>query len=178
MLGPWYLQISTWPAPQLVGIGTILLHHTYAWTINVLVCCQCCIVIFHFHTELCDIAGCYNTAVHRICWRCCGLHDFASSVGTPNIDYDVIDQTINVTLMDSAAGETCFNLSVLDDTVLEEPLECLLLTIQLPEGSSDMLNIAPGNDSTLCCIMDDDSELVVMVHRLQTLPQLDISNIT
>ena len=71
--------------------------------------------------------------------------------------------------MDSAAGETCFSLSVLDDTVLEEPLECLLLRIQIPDDAPDMLGIAPdllgiapGNDSTLCCIMDDDSELVIM----------------
>ena len=72
--------------------------------------------------------------------------------------------------MDSAAGETCFDLLVLDDTVLEEPLECLVLRIQLPEDSPDMLRIAPGNDSTLCCIMDDDSEFVILIHMLQTLP--------
>ena len=71
-----------------------------------------------------------------------------------------------MTSVDSAAGETCFNLSVLDDTVLEEPLECLLLTIQLPEDSPDMLHIAPGNDSTLCCIMDDDSEFVILIHMI------------
>ena len=98
-------------------------------------------------------------------------HEFTSSAATPNVDYEAIDLTINVTLMDSAAGETCFTLSVLDDTVLEELLECLVLRIQLPDGSPDMLGIAPGNDSTLCCIMDDDSELVIIVHKLQTLPQ-------
>ena len=74
-----------------------------------------------------------------------------------------------MTLNDSAAGEICFNLLVLDDTVLEEPLECLVLRIQLPEDSPDMLRIAPGNDSTLCCIMDDDSEFVILIHMLQTL---------
>ena len=119
-----------------------------------------------------------NMALLHVTWHCCRLPDFASSAAAPNVDYGAINHTINVTLTDSAAGETCFTLSVLDDTVLEEPLECLVLRIQLPEGSPDMLHIDPGNDSTLRCIMDDDSELVVMVHRLQTLPQLDISNIT
>ena len=109
-------------------------------------------------------------------------HDAAvymtSSAGTPNVDYIAINQTINVTLMESAAGETCFSLSVLDDTVLEEPLECLLLRIQIPDDAPDMLGIAPdllgiapGNDSTLCCIVDDDSELVIIVHKVQPLPQ-------
>ena len=104
---------------------------------------------------------------------CFRLHDFVSSAGTPNVDYIAINQTINVTLVDSAAGETCFSLSVLDDIVLEEPLECLLLRIQIPDDAPDMLgiapdllNIAPGNDSTLCCIVDDDSELVIIVHKL------------
>ena len=69
-----------------------------------------------------------------------------------------------MTSVDSAAGETCFNLSVLDDTVLEEPLECLLLRIELPDDSPEMLNIAPGNDSTLCCITDDDSEFILLIH--------------
>ena len=80
--------------------------------------------------------------------------------------------------MESVAGETCFSLSVLDDTVLEEPLECLLLRIQIPDDAPnmlgiapDLLGIAPGNDSTLSCIMDDDSELVIMVHKVKPLPQ-------
>ena len=72
-----------------------------------------------------------------------------------------------MTSVDSAEGETCFTLSVLDDTVLEEPLECLLLKIELPEDFSEMLlSIAPGNDSTLCCITDDDSEFVILIHMI------------
>ena len=62
-------------------------------------------------------------------------------------------------------GQTCFNFTVENDAALEDSLECLVVRIQLPETASDLLRIAPGNDSTLCCIVDDDSELAISQFR-------------
>ena len=62
-------------------------------------------------------------------------------------------------------GQTCFNFTVENDAALEDSLECLVVRIQLPENASDLLRIAPGNDSTLCCIVDDDSELAISQFR-------------
>lgn len=62
-------------------------------------------------------------------------------------------------------GQTCFNFTVENDAALEDSLECLVVRIELPENASDLLRIAPGNDSTLCCIVDDDSELAISQFR-------------
>ena len=98
----------------------------------------------------------------------CIPHDFAaafSSAGTPNVDYAAINQTINVAVAESSVGQRCFNFTVENDVALEDPLECLVVRIQLPENALDLLRIAPGNDSTLCCIVDDDSELAKFRHE-------------
>ena len=85
-------------------------------------------------------------------------HMTALSAGTPGVDYARVDETLNVALADSAAGQSCFNFSVMDDSAVEEPMECLVIRLELPQNASELLRIAPGNESTLCCIQDDDSE--------------------
>ena len=62
-----------------------------------------------------------------------------------------------MSLLDSAAGETCFNITIEDDSE-PETMECLVVVLQLPANAPEMVQIAPGNESTICCIVDDDGE--------------------
>lgn len=76
-------------------------------------------------------------------------------LATPDVDYGRVNLTLDVSLRDSDVGEICFNLTIEDDTVVEA-MECLVLVFRLPENAPDMVEIAPGNESTICCILDDD----------------------
>ena len=73
------------------------------------------------------------------------------------MDYGRINQTLDISLADSDAGETCFNITIEDDSVAEE-MECLMVVFQLPDNAPAMVRFAPGNESTICCIVDDDGE--------------------
>ena len=93
-------------------------------------------------------------------------HMTALSAGTPDVDYTRVDQILGVTLADSAVGQRCFTFSVVNDSAVEEPMECLVIRLELPQNASEMLRIAPGNESTLCCILDDDSESATLINTL------------
>lgn len=138
----------------LITAGMILQH------VTCMALCHISMTTLHIITQLCCISH------DQLCY--CIPRDFAaafSSAGTPNVDYAVINQTINVGVAESSVGQRCFNFTVENDVAVEDPLECLVVRIQLPENASDLLRIAPGNDSTLCCIEDDDSELAISMFR-------------
>ena len=71
------------------------------------------------------------------------------------MDYGRINITLDVTSQDSDAGEVCFNVTIEDDSEVEQGLECLMVVIRLPDTLS-MVRIADGNESVMICIMDDD----------------------
>ena len=71
------------------------------------------------------------------------------------MDYGSINMTLDVTSQDSDAGEVCFNITIEDDSEVDPGLECLMVTIRLPDAPS-MVRIADGNGSVMICIMDDD----------------------
>ena len=76
-------------------------------------------------------------------------------LATPGVDYGRINITLDVTPQDSDAGEVCFNVTIEDDSEVEQGLECLMVAIRLPDALS-MVRIADGNESVMICIMDDD----------------------
>lgn len=50
-------------------------------------------------------------------------------LATPDVDYGRVNLTLGVSLRDSDVGETCFNLTIEDDMVVEA-MECLVLVFQ------------------------------------------------
>ena len=78
------------------------------------------------------------------------------------MDYDAFTlRQIDATLADSDAGELCFAIEVFDDGFVEEE-ECFTFNINLGGISDDMIDIAPGQESSTCCIIDDDRECDVI----------------
>ena len=54
----------------------------------------------------------------------------------------------------------CFDIPILDDDSVELE-ECFIIAISLPPLSDDLVvSITDEEDTTLCCIQDDDSELI------------------
>jgi len=80
----------------------------------------------------------------------CSCHDYIlrkcptnfPPLATPDVDYDRVNLTLDVSLRDSDVGEISFNLTIEDDTVAEA-MECLVLVFLLPENARDMVKITP-----------------------------------
>ena len=74
----------------------------------------------------------------------------------PDVDFGSLSGALTATPADGDAGQLCFDISITDDMIVEEPSECFGVSISLPEDERD--NIMLDHGSAICCIQDDDSE--------------------
>ena len=53
--------------------------------------------------------------------------------------------------------ESCFDIIIVDDNLVEEDRECFMVSFTV----EDLDGIVIGNSSALCCIIDDDSKSMI-----------------
>ena len=72
-------------------------------------------------------------------------------VATPGIDYHAVITPIMANPGDSQA---CFNIMIENDVLVEEIQECLMVSFT----AELLVNLKIGKNSSVCCIIDDDSK--------------------
>ena len=58
-------------------------------------------------------------------------------------------------------SDLCFEVPIVDDDIVESE-ECFALSISLIDAEALMVSIAEDEDTALCCIQDNDSELFII----------------
>ena len=75
---------------------------------------------------------------------------------TPGVDYNNVIPSI-MSMPDDT--EACFNITIIDDNLVEENRECFMVSFT----TEDLDGLVIGNSSALCCIIDDDSKYMTLL---------------
>ena len=68
---------------------------------------------------------------------------------TPDVDFS---STIPPLVATPGDLEICFEVTIANDNLVEEPLECFMVSFT----AEQLENLMIGNDTAVCCIIDDD----------------------
>lgn len=82
-------------------------------------------------------------------FHCAFTSLFHCVTATPGVDYNDVIPSIVSTPGDT---EACFDIIIINDSLVEENLECLMASFT----AEDLDGLEIGNSSSLCCIIDDD----------------------
>ena len=91
----------------------------------------------------------WNMVISVVNSDCAFINLFHCVTATPGVDYDNVIPTITSMPGDSAA---CFDIVISNDSLVEEDIECFVASFT----ADDLDGLVIGNNSALCCIIDDD----------------------